>query len=124
MEKRIDLMHQCVVALSDTLIDTGLDRFGGALRYGKLEITIAMNDVEPHEESVRFVETLVLHLRERGVYAAYERQDDCHNVGDNTHPYNFVVLGDDGDQQLLPIAARCICRTAGRRISVLHVVLG
>jgi len=124
MEKRLDLMHSCIVALSRTLTDAGLEKVAAAMRLGLLEINIDMNDVEAHEESARFVETVVVHLRALNVEARIDRLPDCHNIGDNIHPYDLIVTNPDGSESLLPMRFRCICITSGQIVSTLHVVLG
>ncbi|MBU0624718.1 hypothetical protein KKF05_00030 [Patescibacteria group bacterium] len=124
MDKRLDLMHDCIIALTKTLTDAGLEQFGAVIRYNFLEIEIDMNDVEAHEETARFVETVAMHLQRLNINAIVHRLPDCKNIGNNIHSWSLTVVGSDDSSSLLPIKFRCICNTAGRIRSSLHVILG
>lgn len=124
--KRYDLMYQCLNALSNTLIDAGLDRMQTAVvRNELLEVEIGMEGLDAHEESARFVDTLVMHLqRDHDVRAKADRMPDGQNAGSNVHPWDLSVVNYGGTEDRLPIAVRCRCNTSGRTVSTLHIVLG
>ena len=126
MTKRTDLMHQCLEALSSTLMDAGLERLQAAVvRGGVLEVEVGMEDLDAHEETARFVDTLVMHLqRDHDIHARAERCQDGQNAGSNVHPYDLFVVLPDGTEEQLPIGIRCRCKTSGRIVSRLHIVLG
>lgn len=126
MPKRYDLMYQCLNALSGTLTDAGLERMrAGVVRNGLLEIEVGMEDLEAHEESARFVDTLVMRLqRDHGIRAKAIRMPDGRNAGSNVHPWDLVAMNHDGSEEPLPIAVRCRCKTSGKTVSTLHIVLG
>lgn len=126
MRKRFDLMYQCLDALSRTLADAGLERAAISLvRHGLLEVEVAMEGLNAHEESARFVDTVVMHLRRaHGVSAEAVRLPDGQNAGSNVHPWKLVVSDGGASEELLPLGIRCRCRTSGKKVSTLHIVLG
>ncbi|MFH1047800.1 MAG: hypothetical protein V1738_05855 [Patescibacteria group bacterium] len=125
-KKRIDLLHQCLKAVSLTLIDAGLMQSKFVVgRYGLAEIEVDMADVDGHDESNRFVETVVMHLqRDCGLPAWPVRLADGENAGSRVHPWKLFVTNDDGGEDVLPFSISCRCNTSGKTFSVLHIVLG